>query len=124
MKKVLIIEDDIYIAKMYREYFDQGIMAEMIIRLTASSIKEAREKFNENKDISVIVFDGVVVGPADKLPNTSELVSEFKKSFRGTMIAASGIPAYDEVLVKAGCDFFCEKSQVVNCVWDVLCSKK
>lgn len=119
MKKVLLIEDNRDTVTIWKMVLGPFIKNEKLLLLTAVSIDEARERFKLNQDIDAIFFDGCIVGPG-KEPNTEILVSEFKMSFSGSMIAASGEEKYREVLLKAGCSHSCNKEDVPKMLVNLL----
>jgi len=109
--KILIIEDDDSIINLYKNQLSNHIHGEKIKYIFAKTTQESREKFYGNKDVSVIVVDGCILGSKER-PNTTELVKEFRKSFSGHMIAASGRQDYRDLLVEAGCNDSHDKLEV------------
>lgn len=101
MKKVLILEDERYWWEVWRKNLDGKINL-----LFASSVERAKEMFAENPDLDAIVVDACVPGD---YPNTQPLVREFRKTFRGPIIAISSSAEYRDMLCDAGCNYESEK---------------
>ncbi len=109
MKKVLIIEDERPILDLLKE-----LLSGVLEVVTAVSVEEAREKFAANPDIVAIAVDGSIEGfsASSELPNTPVLVTEFRRTFTGPIIAISNRQEFQELLMAAGCDHQCEKGRV------------
>ena len=109
MKRVLIIDHDSIAQGLYIRML-QGVEVEII---SACTVKEAEEKFEENAGFDAIVINACI---CDVRINTVPLVRKIKNTseFGGLMVATSGNPAYAQELVKAGCDCSCEKHKVAR----------
>ena len=94
-KKVLIVEDRDTTQSGYRASLQDDVQL-----LQAFTIEQAREIFGANPDIDLIVMDGCV--PGFEI-NTPPLVREFRKTFRGPIIATSSSSDYRQELMLAGC---------------------
>ncbi len=110
--KVLIVEDGELWQEQWKGWFDGKITL-----LKALSIDEARRLFGQNSDLSVIVMDACVPGD---WPNTQPIVTEFRKTFKGPMVATSGISDYRLTLIQAGCDYEASKLDVPQTVLRIL----
>ena len=95
--KVLAVDDEQWIHNKWLPELEGKVEL-----LSAGTIEDARKMFAEHPDIAAIAMDACV--PGDE-PNTMELVREFRKTFSGPMLAASGLGDYRELLMKAGCDY-------------------
>ncbi|MFH1193284.1 MAG: response regulator [Candidatus Jorgensenbacteria bacterium] len=102
--KILVVEDMEEWVELWKDVLYGA--AELI---GAASIEEAEEKFAANPDIDVVVVDGCV--PGSEL-NTIPLVQKFKATFKGPMIAVSGNPDFQKMLIKEGCSHECEKKDL------------
>lgn len=92
MKKVLIVEDDETIQKMYR-----ALLKDKVILLQAYSVEEGFSLFQKNPDVALIVVDGCLgSGELNSLP----LIRDLRRSFKGHMIAASGREDYRNEMTK------------------------
>ncbi len=111
-KKVLVVEDD----KDYHEYYKQALDNKVII-ISALTIEDARRIFAENPDLGAIVMDACVPG---RNPTTLGLTEEFRKIFKGPMIAVSNDEDFREMLMKKGCDHESKKRDVPHKVLAVL----
>ncbi|MFH1454894.1 MAG: hypothetical protein ABIF22_01070 [bacterium] len=119
--KILLIEDDEMILDLYKERFYRSVGGKIIL-LIATSIIEARELFEVNKDIKIIIFDGCIKGPG-KHPNTLSLVDDFRRTFNGHMISVSNRQDYRSMLFNAGCDYQCNKEDVCDLIVKFLYSE-
>ena len=113
MKKVLIVEDDEYIHRTYQIRLQDKIKV-----LSAYSLEEGRQLFSEHHDLDAIVMDACVDNI--RTVDSDILVKEFRKSFFGPMIAASGVPEFGDFLVEAGCDFKSPKGDVSKKLLEIL----
>ena len=113
MKKVLIVEDGEDIQTSY-----QGALRSKVEVLSAYSLEEGRQLFSEHHDLDAIVMDACVDNI--RTVDSDILVKEFRKSFSGPMIAASGVPEFGDFLVEAGCDFKSPKGDVPEKLLEVL----
>lgn len=112
MKKILIVEDDETLVKMWGRMF-----AGKLIIVTAGSIEDAHQMYKSHHDISVIVVDGLV--PADNTsfnPDalTLDLIKKLRETFKGTMIATSSYENVRQQQMESGCDYECDKKQLKN----------
>jgi len=133
MKKILLVDDEAAVIKLYMRWFETLLKKEAIpVLLTAASVDEAREKFLLNQeDIIAIVLDGNIIGPpavefsedpSGTCPNSVVLVGEFRKTFKGPMIASSIVESSREILMEAGCDYKVDdKGKVVGKLIEILC---
>ena len=101
-KKVLIVDDSIQWQKIWGEMLGGKIEV-----ISAYSIKEARGKFADNPDVDAIVMDACV--PGDE-PTTPPLVIEFRKTYKGPIVAISSLPEYQKILMHVGCDHSADKN--------------
>jgi len=111
-KKVLVVEDEKFFHDKWRNE-----LGDKIILLSAFSIEDAEKQFASNSDIAAIVMDACV--PKD-VSITLYLVQDFRKTFTGPMIAASGSGEYRQQLIQAGCDHESKKSSVPQKILEVL----
>ena len=105
-KKVLIVEGYEMLFAMWRA----ALLDTSISIVSAATLEEARWEFGVNKgELDAIVICGFVGGGSQptKGPNTLELAVEFRKEFKGLMVASSSDPDIREALLKAGCDHEC-----------------
>jgi DNA-binding NtrC family response regulator len=119
--KILMIEDDVSIFESLKMLMEMVFKDENLSILNAVSIDEARKQFELNTDIDIITFDGCVKGGGAE-PNTLPLVEEFKKTFKGILIAASS--RYNEELLKAGCQHETMKSDIPQKIMQILGKKE
>jgi DNA-binding response OmpR family regulator len=112
MKKVLIVEDYPDMNKAY-EYG----MRDNFELLFAVNHEQALDLFAKNNDVDLIVMDACLKGD---VPDTIPLVTEFRKTFTGPIIATSSSVEYRKALLNAGCTFQCEKSQVAQRAREIL----
>ncbi len=110
--KVLIVEDKDYIQARWRQALDGRVEV-----VSAFSIKEAMDKFATNPDVVAIVMDACVPGEE---PTTPPLVTKFRETFKGPMIAASAAPWYRKELMRAGCDHESQKDDVPQKLLEIL----
>ncbi|MEI7620167.1 MAG: response regulator [Candidatus Falkowbacteria bacterium] len=116
-RKILVIEDNITMQKMFKKLLSP--YGEII---QAFNLKEAADKFTEEKDITHIIVDGRL---GKSLPNekpniTDELVVEMRKTFKGPMIAVSGDITHNEKLRLLGCDHSIIKEDSVFYIMELL----
>ena len=118
--KVLIVEDDKGLYKMWGKMFQKkmlGILDHKILILSALTIEEAEQLFSDNSDIRLIAIDGCVPGIC---LNTLPLTRAIRQRFVGPMIAISSRSDYREKLMKAGCDYECEKFLLPQKIFEIL----
>jgi DNA-binding NtrC family response regulator len=96
MKRVLIIEDDIPLSEAFRKRLTHNGF-EVVLARTKS---EAYKAFDANPDFFVMLVDGWMDGATD----TCDLIREFRKTYKGHMIAMSGKDDTREHQVEAGCN--------------------
>ena len=113
MKKILIVED----VARYQEEYAKALQDKVII-IAARSLAEAWKFFVSNTDLDLIVMDACVNN--DERPDTRQLVSDIRKTFKGPMIASSGLSDYRDWLVQWGCDHKSAKHDVPEKVLEVL----
>lgn len=110
--KILLIEDDKWIIEGLKECINLILEVHKPTILIATSIEEARQHFElHQNDLKLITFDGSIKGGGEQ-PNTKCLVSDFRKTYFGPMIACSSLEENRDILVKAGCDYSCSKDQL------------
>ncbi|KKU81798.1 MAG: hypothetical protein UY09_C0028G0004 [Parcubacteria group bacterium GW2011_GWA2_47_8] len=88
-----------------------------VLVLCANTIVKAEELFEQCPGVAVIVMDACVPGDSQ---NTEFLVRSVRKTFKGSMIAASGDAHYRKELMAAGCDYECTKPEVPQKVIELL----
>jgi CheY-like chemotaxis protein len=106
VKKVLIIEDDKPLLETMMAFLEGWLNV-----VSADSVDSAREVFAAHPDLDAIVMDGCIEGPGE-LPNSLVLVLEFRRTFKGPMIAVSNSDEYQDRLMEAGCDHKSYKGHV------------
>ncbi len=102
---ILIVEDDPRLVSIYKEW-----LGEKVEVLTASSLAQAHEVFNEHgKRIHLITLDGFLDPESreDSLP----FLREIRPTFSGTIIAASTHPDMRELQLHHGCDMAVESKR-------------
>ncbi len=111
LPKVLLVDDN----KDLHTTIEMGLEGEADL-LSALTLESARELFTANPDIQIIVMDGCLNSApgAVQTPETLPLIHEFRRTFRGPMIAASDFDSFREVMVLAGCDRECEKVRLLK----------
>lgn len=112
LKKILIVEDLRHLHEMWII-----MLKEKVQIISAFTIEEAREKFKDNPDITLITIDGCVPGESF---NTEPLVREFRKTFKGPIIAASRSLFFRTLLKEAGCDYECSKNELPKKILEIL----
>lgn len=115
-KKVLVVEDEKFWHNIWRRQLG-FVKSNGIMLISASSIEEAEEQFAANPDIVAIVMDACVPGRALTTP---PLVRKFRETFKGPMIAISGFEDYQQVLLRAGCNYCSSKEALVKKLFEVL----
>ena len=113
MKKVLIVEDEVYRYSSWQQEMD----GKEVVLLFASSIEEAEEQFATNLAIAAIVMDACV--PGDE-PTTIPLVRQWRQTFTGPMIAISSMSEYRTMLRHAGCDYESSKEDLSKKLLEIL----
>jgi hypothetical protein len=100
--KILFIEDTTSIVYLWKSFLD--IKNDEHVLLEAASVDEALKVLNHNPDISIVVFDGCIIGghSKDDEPNSLEPVEYCSKNLKAVKIAASSF--HSKELMKAGCD--------------------
>jgi len=115
--KILIIEDDKTFHKMWGKMFQKRTLDHQILVLSVYNIEEAEKLFLANPDIRLIAIDGCVPGIC---LNTLPLTRAIRQRFVGPMIAISSRSDYREKLMKAGCDYECEKFLLPQKIFEIL----
>lgn len=118
VKKILIVEDFDLIVRLWRRALSE-LKIDSVVIVTASSIDEARERFKTNPDLDLIVMDAYIRGSFDR-PNTLALVTEFRLSYSGPMLAQSSDEDHAKMLVDVGCNVACDKPQVPEKIIEIL----
>lgn len=111
MKKVLIVEDD----SSWQQNYEYALKEKVLI-IQAFDLDQARERFASNNDLDAIVMDACI----GNHPNTYGITEEFRKTFKGPMIAASSARDYRKVLMSCGCDYEAPKDLVPQKLIEVL----
>jgi len=119
MKKVLLVEDDIRVAKTIRDL----LLSSGFSVFWSQTLKDATKMYLENRqDLDLILLDGFL-GPShfgvDCDNTTIPLIIQIKKDgmlFKGKTVAMSTSPKMREEMVKAGCDFECRKGAIIEFV--------
>jgi len=118
--KILIIEDDKTFHRMWGKMFRKKMLGRLdhqILVLSVYNIEEAEKLFSANPDIRLIAIDGCVPGIC---LNTLPLTRAIRQRFVGPMIAISSRSDYREELMKAGCDYECEKFLLPQKIFEIL----
>lgn len=110
--KILVVDDTKHWHFRWREE-----LGDKVLIVSAFSIEEAREHFAANPDIVAIVMDACV--PGDR-PTTLPLVEEFRRTFKGPIVAVSSIPSYRKQLVIVGCDYESDKDYLSSKILKIL----
>lgn len=99
-KKILIVEDDPAIQRMYKRILSK----KRVIILAATDTDTAKALFLANPDITDVILDGEVPGSM----TTAQLAAEFRKSSNCRLVAIVGSLGISSELVKL-CDAALEK---------------
>ncbi len=110
--RVLIVEDNRGVQNGYRALLEDRL--EVVSALTR---KEALDAFKANPDFAAIVMDACLEG---NKPDTFGLISIFRRTFKGPMIAASSEDKYCDQLVEAGCDHKSTKENLPHKLYEIL----
>jgi hypothetical protein len=84
------------------------------------TLRSARDAFKEYRnDLLAIVVDALVPvdteSPFPTIPSTPEFIQWVREmGYQGPIVAATEAWGYDEVLENAGCDYTCDKFQVID----------
>ncbi|MFA4942699.1 MAG: response regulator [Patescibacteria group bacterium] len=108
--KVLIIEDDLITQELFKRQLSP--YSDII---QASTLEEAENKYDDEKNITMILVDGQL-GPQpdlDEGPNTVRLTTKIRKTFKGLMIAISINEESNKILKMIGCDYAVYKGDAV-----------
>ena len=104
MKNVLVVEGYPMLLVMWKA----ALLGTPINIVGATTMEEARRGFADNKgELDAIVINACIASDSGQKasgPNAFELVAEFRKEFKGPMIASSHVPEWREWLMKAGCN--------------------
>lgn len=112
--KVLIIEDDSdtrnYFAEIIKLFFGKRVNC-----IFASSLIEAREAFEKHLSggIDMIFIDACLQSTR---PNSMPLVKHIISSYSGPLFAMSSSQHYISPLLKAGCNSYCLKNKLPECI--------
>jgi CheY-like chemotaxis protein len=105
--KVLIVEDE----KSWQHTFT-ALLGNKVEVLLAPTIQDAEKLFQEHRsDLAAILMDAQVMA---SFPNTMDLIREFRRFYKGPMIAMSSLPKNITILMDAGCDYGVTKGEVVK----------
>lgn len=113
--KILVIEDDLSAQQMLEGYLRK--LDPDIVYFGAKTSEEARRVFKENVPFDAIAIDGCL---KDGNPDTTPLVKEIRGMFPGLIIAISGNPNTNELLLRAGCSMAIIKTDVKDIVESLL----
>lgn len=102
--KILVIEDE----EAFQRLFER-VLGNQVVYLEAQTTSAARELFEANPDLALIALDACL---GTRYINTLELLKEIRKTFKGPIVAISGIEIYRTTLIEAGCDLGCEKEEL------------
>lgn len=110
---ILVVDDQRTLHMMFRERFD-GVARQ----LHAYTVDEARSLFETHeRDIAIVVMDACVPG---RIPTTTGLVSEMRRTFRGPIIGCSNEPLYLTVMRDVGCSHTSDKTDVFTIIERIL----
>ena len=110
--KVLIVEDREFMQEIWRRILEGKIEV-----ISALSIEEAERMFAANPGIVAVVMDACVPG---REINTIPLVEKIRATFTGPMLTTSDNPAFNQMLIKAGCNHECLKEKVPEKLCEIL----
>ena len=117
-KKVLIIDDLKLFHQLTIDTLADELKAGKIQFLSAFTLEEGQKLFDANRsDIDLIAVDACV--PGDR-PNSMELIRNIRKKFEGPIVAISSLSDYRELLMKAGCDYECKKTELFLEILEIL----
>ena len=116
IKKVLVIDDNIDIQETFFKVLKYLIKDVDVLQ--AFTIWEAKKFFTENLDIDLIIVDAQL--SSEGIAETIELIKEFRKIFKGPMIAASTNLELNKRLVKSGCNYQTPKDDIINVLKKIL----
>ena len=110
LPRVFVVDDDRMLHKVLIMKLGRGMTI-----LSAHTLGEARNLFAAYPDIRLIVLDGCLLRSSlqAKMPDTLPLVGEFRKTFRGPIVAASSNPNFRQMMMGAGCDHECEDKDLL-----------
>lgn len=118
MHKVLLVEDDKAMQEMWKAMWDMLTKGKQkVVLISAFSLEEAEEKFFAETGLTAIVMDACVPG---NQPNSPPLVEKIRSVFAGPIIAVSGNPDCQTLLMAAGCSHCCEKIDLPDTLIRVL----
>ncbi|AKM84012.1 MAG: hypothetical protein UR79_C0001G0254 [Candidatus Campbellbacteria bacterium GW2011_GWD1_35_49] len=114
MKMILVIEDYVVLSKMWRK-----LLSDVAFVLTAETLQQGQELFNKHKEgLDLVAVDGEVHGSVN---NTVVLVKKIVGEFPSSKILAiSGDPDNNKILIKAGCEHSVIKQEVVGKIRELL----
>ena len=112
LKKILAVED-----LQHKQDEWRSALNGRVDFLSALTIKEAIELFDNNPDVDVVVMDACVPGDT---PTTQGLIRKIRETFKGPMIACSSDSSYRRLLMSCGCDHQALKDDVPTKVLEVL----
>ena len=105
-QKIMIVEDNVDTLKALCNYFHRRYEV-----VTARTVTEALGKFELHQGaFEMIALDASLEtsGTIDTLP----LIPEFRKTYKGPLVAISNSDKHNVELVAAGCDYRCEKHEL------------
>lgn len=105
VKKILLIDDMDIVHDSLREKLNGNVEI-----ISAKTISEAKQLFQENPNVDAIIMDACV--PGEEI-NTLPLVREFRETYSGLMIAISTDGDYQKQLVDAGCNDRCKNKRLL-----------
>lgn len=114
MKTILVIEDYVVLSKMWRK-----LLSDIAFVLTAETLLQGQELFDKHKEgLDLIAVDGEING---SINNTVVLVKKIIREFPSAkIIAISGDPDNNEILMKAGCGHSICKQETVKKIRELL----
>lgn len=112
MKRILVVDDDIFFLALVC-LLVKSEMKDVEV-LTSNTLIGGQEIFRQHVDeIDLVALDGCLTSGAKSSdpPETLGFASEIKhnKSFKGVVVAISGSEEQRQALIRAGCDYECEK---------------
>jgi len=116
-KKILIVEDDLSIIRVFQRSLDTYDI------VVATTSEQARRAFEANPDLALIVLDGklkVRAGGVEHIETTLILVDVFRSSFKGPIVVTSGDMGLRGEQLVAGCTHSSDKCKLADLVKTLL----
>lgn len=95
MLKILVVDDETYIHKMYRDHLELHVEI-----VEAYTLEHALAAWANNSDVDLIIMDGCLHGDH---PDTISLIQKIRETYAGHIIAASSDAGFRDQLMAAGC---------------------